>query len=326
MYAFVDRADTMKILITGASGFIGGYVMREAIARGHRVVALSRSGPVSPPGQATSVEWLQCDLGAAELSELTGLGIDTVIHLAAGLLGGVEEQHRSTVVATGNLLEAMRRAGIVKLVGISSIAVLDYSRAPAMTRIDENVAMPPDETGMGVYATMKLAQEKLFAAFAREPGTRCVILRPGLVYDDKRLIDARAGIIKGPLCLIAAHRGEVPTVEVTGLAKAILNACEQDVTSGDVIQLVDDNLPNQREYVAGLRRRGILPSWGIPMPWRLLEAMAWSLRTLGRVVGKETSLPEVLLRQGFAARLKPFRYSNEKAKRLLGWVPANRFS
>jgi nucleoside-diphosphate-sugar epimerase len=316
----------MKVLITGASGFIGGYVVREAVARGHRAVALSRSRPASPPGQATPIEWLQCDLGDAELPKLTGLGIDAVVHLAAGLLGGVEEQYRSTVVATGNLLEAMRRAGIAKLVGISSIAVLDYSRAPAMTLIDENVETSSDETGMGVYATMKLAQEKLFAAFAREPGTRCVILRPGLVYDSERLIDARAGIIKGPLRFIAAHRGEVPTVEVTGLARAILNACEQDLASGEVIQLVDDNLPNQREYIAGLRRRGILPSWGIPVPWRLLAVMAWSLRTLGRVVGKGASLPEVLLRQGFAARLKPFRYSNEKAKRLLGWVPANRFS
>ena len=316
----------MKMLITGASGFIGGYVMREAVARGHQVVGLSRSRPVSPPGQAMPIEWLQCDLGDAELPKLTGLGIDAVVHLAAGLLGGVEEQYRSTVVATGNLLEAMRRAGIAKLVGISSIAVLDYSRAPAMTLIDENVETSSDETGMGVYATMKLAQEKLFAAFAREPGTRCVILRPGLVYDSERLIDARAGIIKGPLRFIAAHRGEVPTVEVTGLARAILNACEQDVTSGEIIQLVDDNLPNQREYIAGLRRRRILPSWGIPAPWRLLAAMAWSLRTLSRVAGKATSLPEVLLRQGFAARLKPFRYSNEKAKRLLGWVPANRFS
>jgi hypothetical protein len=115
-------------------------------------------------------------------------------------------------------------------------------------------------------------------------------------------------------------------VEVTGLVRAILNACEQDVASGEVIQLVDDNLPNQREYVAGLRRRGILPSGGIPVPWRLLAVMAWSLRTSCRVIGKEASLPEVLLRQGFAARLKPFRYSNAKAKRLLGWVPADRFS
>jgi nucleoside-diphosphate-sugar epimerase len=316
----------MKILITGASGFIGAYVVREAVARGHRVFALSRSGKASLPDLTGSIEWLQCDLGGAQLPELASLGIDAVIHLAAGLSGDAGEQHRSTVTATRNLLEAMRQAGITRLVGISSIAVLDYSRTPAMTTIDENAAMPPDTGGMGIYAAMKLEQEKLFAAFAREPGIHCVILRPGLVYDDKRLIDARAGIIKGPLRLMAVHRGEVPTVEVTGVARAMLNAVEQDSARGEVIHLVDDNLPGQRQYVAALRRRGILPDGGIPMPWRLLAAMAWTLRTLSRVAGKGAGLPEVLLRQGFAARLKPFRYSNEKAKRLLGWVPANRFS
>lgn len=315
----------MRILITGASGFIGSYVVREAIARGHDVLALTRSSPANKLDHVSSVQWLQCDLRDPQAPKLDGLRVDAVIHLAAGLLGSAEEQHRSTVVATRNLLEAMRRAGITRLVGVSSIAVLDYARVPAMTLIDENVRTPPDNTGMGTYAAMKLEQEKLFAAFAGEPGRRCIVLRPGLVYDSEHLIDARAGIVKGPLRLIAAHGGEVPTVEVTGLAKAILNAVEREFADAEVINLVDDNLPSQREYVAGLRRRGILTSRGIPVPWRLLAAIAFSLRVLFRVAGQAARLPEVLLWQGFAARLKPFRYSNDKAKRLLDWVPTNRF-
>ncbi|MBU1691828.1 MAG: NAD(P)-dependent oxidoreductase [Gammaproteobacteria bacterium] len=314
----------MKILITGASGFIGRYVVREAIARGHNVLALTRSNSANEPNLTPSVEWLQCDLGE-DLPKLGGLGIDAVIHLAAGLSGSAEEQYRSTVMATSNLLNAMRQAGITRLVGISSIAVLDYVRMPALALLDENVEIS-DGCGMGTYAAMKLEQEKLFAKFAGEPGNRCVILRPGLVYDSERLIGAHAGIIKGPLRLIAAHEGGVPTVEVTGLSKAILNAFDQDVASGEVIHLVDDNLPSQQEYLAGLRRRGILPSHGISVPWRFLAGFAWLLWTLFRIAGQEARLPEVLLRQGFAARLKPFRYSNDKAKRLLGWVPTNRFS
>lgn len=316
----------MKVLITGASGFIGGYVVSEAIRRGHDVLALTRSHPANNSDHASSVRWFHGDLNDMEPSKLEGLDIDVVIHLAAGLLGSAEEQYRSTVMATRKLLDAMRRAGIARLVGISSIAVLDYARTPAMALIDENVPVPPDSAGIGIYAAMKLEQEKLFAAFAEAPGTRCVILRPGLVYDSMRLIDARAGIVKGPLCLIAAHGGEVPTVEVTGLARAILSAAERDVAGVEVIQLVDDNLPGQREYVAGLRRRGILPSWGIPVPWRVLAAMASSLRVLSRAAGQESRLPEVFLRQGFAARLKPFRYSNTRAKRLLGWIPAGTFT
>ncbi|WP_372521472.1 NAD-dependent epimerase/dehydratase family protein [Sulfuricaulis sp.] len=316
----------MKILVTGASGFIGGYVVREAIARRHDVIALTRSRPASETDQTSSFEWLQCDLGDMKASKLERLGIDAVIHLAASLSGSADEQYRSTVIATRHLLDAMKQAGISRLVGISSIAVLDYAHIPAMAVIDENVKIS-DGSGIGTYTKMKLEQEKLFAAFADEHGTRCAVLRPGLVYDSEQLINARAGVIKGPLCLVAYHGGNVPTVEVAGLARAILNACERDVPDGEIIQLVDDNLPSQREYLAGLRRRGTLPSWRIPVPWRLLAAMAGSLRVLFRLAGgEEGRLPEAFLRQGFAARFKPFRYSNEKAKRLLGWVPASRFS
>ena len=315
----------MKILVTGASGFIGGYVVREAIARRHDVIALTRSRPASEPDLAPSIEWLQCDLGDMKASKLERLGIDAVIHLAASLSGSAEEQYRSTVVATRHLLDAMKQAGISRLVGISSIAVLDYAHLPAMTVIDENVKIS-DGSETGTYTEMKLEQEKLFAAFASEHGARCAVLRPGLVYDSERLISARAGIIKGPLCLVAYHGGKAPTVEVMELAKAILNACERDVPDGEIIHLVDDNLPSQREYLEGLRRRGTLPAWGIPVPWRLLAAMAGSLRMLFRLAGQEARLPEAFRRQGFAARFKPFRYSNEKAKRLLGWIPASRFS
>ncbi len=316
----------MKILVTGASGFIGGYVMREAMARGHRVAGLCRAGPADIPGGALSVEWLQCDLRDMELAKLTGVGIDVVIHLAAGLSGSADEQHRATVVATARLLDAMRQAGIKRLVGISSIAVLDYTRMPALSLIDESAATPAHSSGMGTYAAMKLEQEKLFAAFGGESGNCCVILRPGLVYDNDRLIGAHAGIIKGPFRLIAAHGGQVPTVEVTGLARAILTACEQDAACGEVIHFVDDNLPGQAEYLAGLRRRGILSSGGIRVPWRFLAALASALRTIFRVAGQEGRLPEVFLRHGFAARLKPFRYSNDKAKRVLGWAPTGSFS
>ena len=100
----------MRILITGASGFIGSYVVREAIARGHDVLALTRSSPANKLDHVSSVQWLQCDLRDPQAPKLDGLRVDAVIHLAAGLLGSAEEQHRSTVVATRNLLEAMRRA------------------------------------------------------------------------------------------------------------------------------------------------------------------------------------------------------------------------
>lgn len=316
----------MKILVTGSSGFIGGHVVREILHGGHQVVALSRSSPSVESERQPEIEQLNCDLSVDGSLTLEGLGIDVVVHLAASLSGSAEDQYRSTVHGTQNLLDEMRRVGIRGLIGVSSIAVLDYVDASPMWVIDEATPLFGNERDMGTYASIKARQEVLFAAFAAEPGHRCVILRPGLVFDENHLVNAHAGIVKGPLCVLVKHHGEVPVVSVAGVARAICSATERSIVSGEVIQLVDDDLPNQQAYLAGLRRRGLLPTGGIALPWRVMAGLITFLRGTARVVGLGGKLPEAMLPQSFAARMKPFCYSNAKARRLLGWVPAKVFS
>lgn len=316
----------MRVLVTGSSGFIGGHVVHEALNRGHQVIALSRSSPLVTRERVSDFERLDRDLSVDGELSLYGMGINAVVHLAASLSGSAQEQYSSTVRGTENLLNTMRQAGVQRLVGISSISVLDYVAALPMSIIDESIPVFQDEREMGLYAAIKAKQEGLFVAFAAEPGNHCVILRPGLVFDEARLINAHAGTVKGPLRVLVEHEGEVPVVSVEGVASAILNAVEQNITSGQVIHLVNDGLPNQQAYLAGLRRRGLLPVGGIEAPWRLMAGLTTMLYATAKAAGLREKLPEALLPQSFAARMKPFRYSNAKAKRLLGWVPDNRFS
>lgn len=316
----------MRLLITGASGFIGGYVVAEAMRRGHEVVAMVRAAVPQQWTDSAGPAVLKWDLAEDREPPLDGLGIDCVVHLAAALSGSPEAQRRATVHGTERLLQAMRRAGIRRLVGVGSIAVLDYEALPALSCIDEAAALCRDAGRMGGYAALKARQEALFAAFAAASGDGCAILRPGLVYDEQRLIAGHAGVLKGPLRLLAAHRGEVPTVEVRGLARAIVAAAEAGLAGGEVIHLVDDNLPGQPAYLAALRRRRALGPGGLVLPWWLLTGLARLAYGLAGMLGLAHRLPEGLLPQASAARFKPFRYANAKAKRLLGWQPGTRFS
>jgi nucleoside-diphosphate-sugar epimerase len=316
----------MNILVTGASGFIGKHVAREVQKRGHRVIALTRSAAprdaIRQPHDADIV----CDLSVDELN-LSGMNVDVVVHLAASLSGSPAEQYRSTVRGTEKLLDAMTRADIGKLIGISSIAVLDYAGAVPMSRVDENTPRASSEYGpMGAYASAKAKQEDLFAAFGAQPGHSCTILRPGLVYDEAQLIPAHAGIIKGPLRLLAKHGGEVPVVSVTGVARAIVDAVERNVGTAEIIHLVDNDLPSQRAYIASLNRRGTLPAGGIELSWRTLSSLAAVAWRLAVMAGLQRRLPEALLPHSCAGRMKPFRYSNAKAQRLLGWAPDGQFA
>jgi len=316
----------MKILVTGATGFIGGYVIREALKRGHQVVAAVRAVPDKSWSGAAGLDVLKWDLNECGVTPLAGMGIDAVIHLAAALSGSAEEQSLATVQGTENLIKGMREAMVHRLVGISSIAVLDYEAVPDLALIDESVGTCRDTTGMGLYAALKLKQEQLYSAFGSEPGNWCVILRPGLVYNEERLIPAHAGLIKGALHLLVDHAGEVPVVAVEGTARAILDAVETRIASGEIIHLVDNQLPTQSAYRSGLRKRGLLVKDGPVLSWKFLALLASLLRCLMQVAGLRRKLPEALMPHSFAARMKPFRYSNDKAVRLLGWTPGNKFS
>jgi len=314
----------MKILVTGALGFIGEFVIHELLRRGHYTVALARSPAPDRWVPCENLEIMQIDLRSAAPVDLEHKGVEVAIHLAAATKGPAAKQFDDTVVGTRNLLAAARRAGIRRIIGVSSIAVLDYRAVAPMTVIDEDVARG-DGRGVGYYASAKIQQEMLFADFGREPGNGCTILRPGLVYDESHLSAAHAGIIKGPLCLLASHRGEVPTVEVQGVARAIANAAERHVDGCEVIHLVDDELPGQRQYLTGLRRRGLLPHNRLVVPWLALRGLCVVTATACTAFGVRRKLPDVLRPRSFSARLKPFRFSNTKAKRLLDWTPGRVF-
>jgi nucleoside-diphosphate-sugar epimerase len=316
----------MKLLITGAAGYIGKFVVEEALKRGHKVVALVRSSPPVHWKGVQDLETLECDLRHARDLDLRDTGIDVVLHLAAATQGSESEQFENTVTGTSNLLNAARQAGIRRVIGISSMAVLDYRTVRPLTVIDEQIAVAPRSARTGAYAAAKLRQEDLFSQFGREEHSSCVILRPGLVYDDSRLIAAHAGIIKGPVCLLASHQGEVPTIAVASLARAIANAAERRLPGGGVLHLMDDRLPSQREYLTALRRRGVLPRVNVVVPWRVLRGLCGVLRVVLAATGFGGNMPEALSPHGFAARLKPFRFSNARAKAYLAWIPGNEFT
>jgi 2-alkyl-3-oxoalkanoate reductase len=316
----------MKMLVTGAGGFIGQFVVREALRRAHRVVALTRSATPESWRANGQPEVIRQDLAQVAMSGLEGRGVDVIIHLAAAMQGSVESQFRDTVTATEQLLKAARNAGIRRVVGVSTIAVLDYTAAAPMTLIDEQTKRVPVDLRTGPYARCKLKQEWLLSGFGGENGNSCVILRPGLVYDETRLSAAHAGIIKGAIRLLVEHGGEVPTVEVRGLAAALVNAAERGLPGCEVMHLVDDDLPSQQRYLGGLRRREVLGRGGIIVPWRILSGMCACLRAVSSAVGLGGKMPEVLLKHSFAARLKPFRFSNALSKERLGWVPGRGFT
>ena len=319
----------MKLLVTGATGFVGRYTVATAVDHGHSVRALVR-----PAGSATALGRYESDpnveIARADLRSPAGLAdalseVDVVVHLAAAKEGDFATQFAGTVLATENLLAAMTETGVTRLVGVSTFSVYDYRGMRNGELVTE--VSPIDETPArrDEYAQTKLLQEKLYRRFA--PTGSVVILRPGMIYGRDNLWHALLGADVGSRFVKIGSKAVLPLTYVENCASAFVLAAERLVTDpaaidGEVINIVDDDLPTQQDYATAVEAVIDTPS-SLSVPWPVVNAMA-SLLDRGNdlLLDGRAKFPGIVVPDRLHARFKPLSYTNEKARRLLGWTPS----
>ncbi|AUH66501.1 UDP-glucose 4-epimerase GalE [Paracoccus zhejiangensis] len=167
---------TRNILVCGGAGYIGSHMVRLLRDHGHQVVVfdnLSQGHAAAIPG----VELVQGDLlNPADLADLFARHpVDAVIHFAALTAVGEsvaapDRYYRNNVCGTLNLLDAMRRAGVDRLVFSSTAAVFG---SPLTELIDETHPLAP----INPYGWSKRMTEQMLADMATAHGLRSVSLR-----------------------------------------------------------------------------------------------------------------------------------------------------
>lgn len=311
----------MKLLITGANGFIGKSLVAEAVSQGYQIIALLRRQAPLEWADLKNLELITCDLNDDEIPDLSHFSIDCVVHLAASMNPKTMDVNDDGLLGTKKLIAEMQRSGIKKLIGMSSISVLDYECTNALTTVNEEANISRNYKKMGKYSVLKAEQEGLYRAFGANGVNQCVILRPGLVYDGKTLNSAHAGIIKSKFQLLVNHQGKVPLVNLESVVSAILKAASLAVSTVETVHLLDDNLPSQAQYLAALRNRNIIKAGGIVLAWWVVLPLIKILFPIANMLNKTRVLPEAFFPHAFASRMKPFSFSNTKAKQLLNWQP-----
>ncbi|AZE97967.1 UDP-glucose 4-epimerase [Pseudomonas orientalis] len=167
------------VLITGGAGFIGSHLVDALLAKGYSVRVLdnlSTGKRSNLPLDNPRLQLVQGDVADAELLAQVVDGASAVVHLAAvaSVQASVDDPvgtHQSNFIGTLNLCEAMRKAGVKRVVYASSAAV--YGNNGEGASIDEETTKAP----LTPYASDKLASEHYLDFYRRQHGLEPVIFR-----------------------------------------------------------------------------------------------------------------------------------------------------
>lgn len=226
-----------KVLITGASGFVGCRAAELLhLAEGWDVRALVHRPSSAARLARLPVEMVQGDLKSADDMARAVAGCDAVVHCAIGTAyGQPREIFAVTVGGTNTLLEASKRAGVKRFVHLSSIAVHGLT---ADGVIDESTPVTPPKGDD--YSESKAAAEAAVLQAARS-GLSAVVLRPGNVYGPfGKTFSVRPiqYLMKGNLLLLGSAETASNTVYVDNLVHAIVRGLDADV-GGEVFTISD---------------------------------------------------------------------------------------
>lgn len=269
------------VLLTGGTGTLGrptAVALRDA---GWRVrVPVRRELPAAQ--RVAGVEYVRADLGDRVDDALLG-GIDCVIHAAAETAGDKSEHERNTVRATSNLLDAMARTGVRRLVNISSVAVLKPASGGRLQTEDSPV--DADNLGRGPYVWAKATAERdaCERAAAGQIELRTIRLGPLVDYQEftspGRLGREVARLFVG----MGSRRGDLSVCGVHTAASVIRNYVESFDAAPACVNLLEVPTPTRGELADRLKAiRPDLKFIWLPMPvlWLISATLKVVLRVL----------------------------------------------
>lgn len=312
------RVSSVKVFVTGGTGFIGGELVRQLRERGEEVACLVRN-----PGKGARLSGLGCELVAGDLADERAIrrgmeGCDAVVHAAAVYEVGIPASERpamreANVGGTERVLGAAMEARIPKVVYVSTVGAFGDTGGRI---VDESYEHPARDF-TSTYEETKWEAHQAAKRLIDE-GLPCVIVQPGGVYGPGdtssigRLLDQYLS-------------GKMPLVPFPELGICLTHV--EDVVGGIILAL-DEGKPGESYVISGPAttvREALTVVAGITgrrppkraLPTPLLKAMVPIGPLVGRVMNQPPNLREIIS----SADGVTFWASYEKARRELGYEP-----
>ena len=306
----------MRVLITGAGGFIGSHLVDSQLAKGFAVRAvdlhldLLRHADGHP-----HLEAVRGDITDEKLVKRLVEGVDVVYHLASAHLDVSlpdEQYRRVNVGATLSLLDAAREAGVRRFVHCSSVGVIgDVEQPPA----DEVTDCHPTN----IYEKTKLEGERAALEFGRRTGFPVVVARPAWVYGPRcpRTAKLIRTISKGRFPIFGSGKNMRHPIYISDAVRGLELCAETQGIEGEVFILAGEEPVEARQLVQVIGEELHTRTRNIHLPVLLGQWGGLALELFFKPLGKQPPFS----RRSMDFFLKHNAYSIAKAKRRLNYQP-----
>ncbi len=231
----MNKQSPQSILVTGASGFIGGHVCEALVRSGARVRAMARKSSDVSQLDGVDVDLVHADLADAASLERACKGVTAVIHTAAavGSFGEWDHFYETGVLGTQRLIDAAAKVGVPRFVHISSIAAygLKDHRGP----VDEETPYDRRPQAWNHYVREKVMSEQLLWKAHEEKKIRATSIRPSVVIGarDRNAIPRLVDLLKLPVTALPGRPTmRFPVVCIEDCVDAIVRSTNSDVSIG----------------------------------------------------------------------------------------------
>ncbi len=298
----------MRVAVTGASGFVGGYIAGYLQRAGYHVVTYGRRAASSLRHPVTSYTAWDITRGPIRAPSM-----DAVVHCAAMVddSGPLAEFRAANVTGTRAVIATFQHAS--RFVHISTASVYDLSRPLRAVREDA----PCGGHSFSHYAQSKLESEQELCA----DGRPVTILRPHIIYgpgDSTLMPRVLAARCAGWLPLAGNGRNRLSVTHIDNLAQAVRRALDGTVESG-VFNVADANDVTLDELARALLRRHGLVDRVVYIP----GGAAWYLAVAAELFGRALHRPRPPFLTRFVVRqlTHDFTLDLSRARTLLGYAP-----
>jgi 2-alkyl-3-oxoalkanoate reductase len=300
----------MRVLITGASGFVGQAAARALLSEGHEVRGLTRDPTRT---QTVGVQRVLGSIGDPNSIASAATACDAIVH-AAGItsLGAPERVLRWVHIAgTENVLRAARHVGVGRVLHMSC-ADVSLSRDDRMHWDETRVlAHPP----IGAFASSKLMAEEI-ALSASDDRLEVCALRPALLWgpgDAQGLSQLQHELQRGGVMLYDQGRNVLGTTHIDNLTQAVLKALRAQDAPGRAYYITDGEFLEAREFYTR-----VLSALGLPVQFAQRSLSMALLRA--RLSGKLGLTPRTSEAQ-ILRRAKSALFDLSSAAKDLGYTP-----